>query len=107
MGFIRKITGVQAQIDSANRNADIQEQGIRESAAAQQRELQQSAKAAADQQSMLAARNAAEAKAADAAALPLGVAEVQLAKDTGQSATAARRTRRAKYGTGYSTGVSI
>lgn len=65
----------------------------------------QSAKATADQQALLAARSAAEAKASDAVSQPLQSADVQL-DDSGDS-NSARNRRKASFGRNYSSGVSI
>lgn len=70
--------------------------------------LQASAKAAADQQAMLANRNAAEQKASDAASVPLQTADVQLDENSPDSVTATRSKRRAAFGRNYTGGgVSI
>lgn len=105
MGFVRKITGVQGQIDAAKRNAKAQEDATKQAAAAQAQALNASANAAAQQQAQLAARSAAEAKAASAVSAPLDQADVQL--DDSGATTAARKSRRAVFGKNYSTGVSI
>lgn len=107
MGFVRKITGVQDQVDATNANAAAQERATTEAARAQQAALAASATAAADSQSQLAARSAAEAKAKDAASSPLATADVQLDANAPDSVTATRAKRKAAYGRNYSGGVSI
>jgi hypothetical protein len=107
MGFIRKITGVQAQIDAAKQNAAAQEKATKQAADAQSESLMSAAKAAADQQSMLAARRVVENKAADLASTPLATADVQLDQSPTESVTARRAKRKATYGRSYSSGVSI
>ena len=107
MGFVRKVTGIQGQIDAANRNADAQLAATSEAAKNQASQLQASAKAAADQQAMLAARSAAEDKAGQSAATPLQTADVQLDENSPDSVTATRAKRRASFGRNYSGGVSI
>jgi hypothetical protein len=107
MGFLRKQSGVQDQIDQAGRNAAAQEANTKQAAAAQQQALMASAKQAADQQSQLAARDAAAGKASDAAATPLASADVQLQGDSSESATASRNRKRVAFGRNYSTGVSV
>jgi hypothetical protein len=104
MGFVRKVTGVQAQIDATNANADAQTKATAQAAAADQQQLMQSAKATADQQAQIAARSAAESKASSAVSAPLEQADVQLA---GDGADAQRRSRKASFGRNYSSGVSI
>lgn len=107
MGFIRKITGVQDQIDATNRNADEQAAATEQAAKAQQAALAASAKAAADSQAQMAARSAAEEKAKDVASAPLAAADVQLDANAPDSVTATRAKRKASYGRNYSGGVSI
>lgn len=109
IGFVRKVTGVQGQIDAANANAEAQVQATEQASKASAQAQQDSARAAADQQAMLAARNAAETAASDAASQPLETADVQLDTNSGESASATRRTRRAVFGKNYgsSSGVSI
>lgn len=107
MGYVRKKTGVQGQIDAANRNADAQIAATKQAADQAQQQLMLAAKAAAEQQAMIAGRMAAEKKASDAAGQPLDVAEVQLDEAPTQSAIAAKRSKRASFGRNYSTGVGI
>lgn len=108
MGFVRKITGVQAQIDATNHNADVAEKATREAAAAAQAELMQTAKAAADQQAQMAARSAVEQKASEVASAPLESADVQLDQNSPDSVTATRAKRKAAFGRNYASGgVSI
>lgn len=107
MGKVRKITGVQGQIDAANRNADAQNAATKAAADAQAAALVASAKAAADAQRNAAARLAVEDKASDAASQPLGTADVQLDEDATTSVSARRNQRKAAFGKNYSTGVSI
>jgi len=107
MGFVRKITGTQAQIDAARANAAATVDATNQAAARQEAQLIQQAKAAADSQAQIAARQAAEAKAASAVSAPLGQADVALDAPSTVSTPVARRKRQASFGTGYSTGVSI
>lgn len=107
MGFVRKITGVQAQIDAANANADAQIKATKQAAADQQRSLMETAKAAADQQALLSQRNAASIKAEKVASTPLDSVDVSL--DAGADTTGKRKATRASFGRNYGggTGVSI
>lgn len=110
MGFVRKITGVQAQTDAANRNADAQETATKEATKNQAAALAASAKAAAQQQAQIAARSAAESLAEDAAKAPLGTAEVRLDTSGDESVVKAKNQRKASFGREYSTysgGVNI
>ena len=105
MGFVRKITGVQAQIDAAKDNAAMQEKAIKQAAAAAEANAAQAAKSAAMQQAQLAARSVAEQKAVDVASVPLGKVEVSVESDA--TSTGAVRQRRAKFGKDYNTGVKV
>lgn len=105
MGFLRKITGVQGQIDAARENAAAQETETKRAAQQAETNMMQSAKAAADSQAQLAARSAAEQKASDAINVPLGTVDVSV--DTGSSSTSDVRRRRAKFGRDYNSGVNI
>ncbi len=113
MGWIKKqvrnVTGVNDQVDALEQNAAAQERATQEAAARQTQQLQATAKAAADQQSMLAARQAAEQAASDIASTPLDTADVQLDANPTESASATRRNKRAAFGKNYtsSSGVSI
>jgi hypothetical protein len=105
MGFLRKITGVQGQIDAAKQNAAAQETETKRAAQQAEANMMQSAKAAADSQAQLAARSAAEQKASDAINVPLATVDVSV--DTESSTTSSVRNRRAKFGRNYNTGVNI
>lgn len=108
MGFIKRVTGQQAAADANNRNAAATEAASRQSAQANQQQLQATAKAAADEQATLSARSKAEQDAADAASTPLQTADVQIdADNSSESAVDQRRTRRAAFGRNYNTGVSV
>ena len=105
MGYVRKIMGVQSQIDEARRKALAQEEATKQAAQAAERASMVSAKAMADQQAQLAARSAAEQKASDAVSVPL--AQVDVSVDTESASTSDVRRRRAKFGRDYSSGVNI
>lgn len=107
MGFLRKITGMQGQIDAANRNAVAQEQAIEQSTQGTVASMNAAAEAAARQQREFAERQTAEAAAAAAVSLPLESAEVRLDEAPTQSATARRGARRRRFGQSAPTGVSI
>jgi Tfp pilus assembly protein PilV len=104
MGFLRKITGVQGQINAANRNAEAQEQAIAQAEQQTVQTMQANAKAVADQQAQFAARQAAEAAATAAVSLPMEQAEVKL--DEAGATSTSRKARRRKFGQSVS-GVSI
>lgn len=104
---MRKVTGVQKQTDATNRNAAAMEADTKQASMANQAALSASAKASADQQSMLSARSAAEAKATAAVSAPLGSADVQLDEDSADSVSATRNKRKASFGRSYTSGVSI
>lgn len=107
MGFVRKLTGVQGQIDATNANTDSQVQAAKQAADAQVQALNASAKAATDAARMAADRERAAGAAADAASKPLAVADVALDAGAAESVVAGRRSRRAQFGKNYSSGVSI
>lgn len=114
MGFVRKITGADAQIKNARREAEAAEKNNeitaaanKQAADAQAQQMIQSSRAAADTQAMLQARTAAEDKARTVASQPLATANVQLDGDPGESSAATRSKRRAQFGRNYSSGVSI
>lgn len=105
MGFLRKVFGVQGQIDAANRTADAQIAATKQAAEGQVATLNAAARAAAQNQAQIAARAAMEAKAGEVVSAPLADAEVQL--DLTAQSTINRRGRRAQFGRGVPTGVSI
>jgi hypothetical protein len=107
MGKIRKWTGADAQINAARANAAAQEESTKQAADAQLRTLTDSARAAAQQQTQIAARLAAENKASAAATAPLATADVQLDETGGADPAAQRRTRRAAFGRSYNSGVNL
>lgn len=107
MGFVRKTSGVQAQIDAQNKNADAQEKATKQAAADQQTALMSQAKATAEQQTMLSERAKAEEMASEIASAPRGTADVALSAPADEPVAVTRRNRRASFGQGYSTGVSI
>lgn len=107
MGYVRKLTGAQGQIDAARQNAAATEAATMQAAKAQQQQLIQSAKAAADAQAQASARAAAEAKASAAVSAPLETVDVSLDAPVAESAAVVKRRKRASFGTGYSTGVSV
>lgn len=104
MGFVRKITGVQSQIDATNKNADAQIEATKKSAELNQAALAETARAAAEQQAMMSARNAATDKAKEAISTPTESVQVDLAAS---ETPTTRRGRRAQFGRGVSSGVSI
>lgn len=107
MGFLRKITGQQAQIDQRARNADAQIAATQQAATASANAAIQQAKQVADNTKLVAERDAANTAAQDALSTPLDTADVQLQADTGLGVAASSRKRKAKFGQNYSTGVTI
>lgn len=103
MGFIRKITGVQGQIDAANRNTDAQLAASKQAAEAEQRAAQVAAQSVADQQRLIQERQAAADKASQLNQNTLQTADVQLQQDEGGQVAVKRR---ASFGRTY-TGVQI
>lgn len=107
MGFVRKITGVQAQIDAQNANTNAQIEAGNAAAAAQAKALNASTQAAASAQEQAVARTKVEDAARQAASVPLAVADVALTDPASGSAVAASRKKRAQFGKNYSSGVGI
>jgi hypothetical protein len=99
-GFIRKITGVDQQIEAANRNADAQISATRQTAMSQQSALMSQAKATADQQKALSERAKAEATASSVATQSNENVDVLVGGKADNSLDATKK-RRATFGTGY------
>jgi DNA-binding helix-hairpin-helix protein with protein kinase domain len=108
VGFLRKITGVQAQIDATRRQADAEianTKAVSENAALA---ANSSAEAAASAASQNAARQQALDAAAKAQQQPMAQADVLLETPTVETATASARRRKAQFGNKtYSSGVNI
>lgn len=107
MGFIRKITGAQGQINAMNKQADAQISAAKQAADQQVASLNAAAQAAADAQRIAADRAKVESNAAELASQPMAVADVALSEPQSGSAGTARRKVRAQFGKSYGTGVSI
>jgi len=107
MGAVRRLTGVTQQAEATQNQANAQVAATEQASQAAATSLRQSAKAAADQQRMLAARSAAEAKASEAVSRPLETAEVQVDEVSTESSASGARRKRARFGTGYTSGVSV
>ena len=104
---IRKLTGTDEQIKSANRNAAAQIAATEAASAAAQRAAMDSARAMSIQQQQLSERARIEMAVRDIQQQPQEVAEISLAEEDGESLVSKRRRRQAQFGTGYTTGVSI
>lgn len=107
MGFVRKITGQQKQIDAANRNADAQVKATEQAARDQQAAAAAAAIAAANAQRAAAERDRVTRAASDAASTPMGTADVALDAPESESAGITRKRTRAQFGKSYGSGVSI
>lgn len=108
MGWLRKATGAQDQIDAANANEAATSKAAIETAQANIKQSNEAALQAAQQQQQVAEREAASQEAAAAASTPLESAQVQLDSPSDTSAAATARLKRKKFGTGaYSTGVNL
>lgn len=107
MGFVRKLTGAQGQIDSVKRQTSANIAAAKQAADAQVRALNDSARAAADAQRMTAERAKVEEAAADIASRPMEVADIALDPVVNESLATSRRRTRAQFGSGRATGVSI
>lgn len=104
MGKVRKLTGVQGQIDAANRAAAAEQASLQQQAANQARALAEQASSTARATAMTVAREAATARFRDAA--DAGQQEVDVQLDEGGSAGGTRR-RRAAFGVGAGSGIRI
>jgi hypothetical protein len=108
MGFLRKLTGAQGQIDAAKKNANATMAAAKLSADSQIAALNATTQAAAAAQAQAAERSRVEREAADAVSKPLEVADVSLAPAATGSAVGDARRKRAQFGRGYSaTGVNL
>jgi len=107
MGFMRKISGTQAQIDATRNAAELEAKNAEATARASADALNQSSAAVAQNQRMLAERTKVEAAAREAVSKPLQSADVQLMENPTESTGAAQRRKRATFGRGASSSVSI
>lgn len=104
MGFVRKVTGQQAAVDAANRQADEQRRALEQSSRAQASALAQQAASAARSTAMQVQRDAAQARFSDALNQNPDSVDVQL---DDPAASGGRRGRRAVFGVGSASGVRI
>lgn len=104
MGKVRKITGVQGQIDAANRAAAAEAASLQQQSANQARAMAEQAGATARATAMTVAREAATARFRDGADVAQQEVDVQL--DEGGSAGGSRR-RRAAFGVGAGSGLRV
>jgi hypothetical protein len=111
MGYVRqsaaKITGADVQADIAQRAADEQAAAAKAAADLAAKAAQEQAAQASRSMDASAARATAQAAAADSLAAPVQNADVNIGNTGAVSASGAARSRRAKFGTGTSGGVSI
>ena len=109
MGWLRKVTGTQAQIDAANENARRQTEANRVASDAATKQAVAQAKAAA-QAVELQAQRAQVAQEVQAAAeqQDVAAADVALADgvDPGETKQGSRKRRQATWGTGFD-GLSL
>lgn len=107
MGWLRGITGVQAQIDATRKQAELDAANIDKTSKLQAEATNQATQAAADSLQQRAARDAAEAQVTDALSKSPQVADVRLSTPQEETVTASSRRRRASFGRNYSSGVNI
>ena len=88
-------------------NAEAQIKATKDAAAAQSRAAIDAARAAADQQSLAISRVKAEEAVQDVLSKPLESAQVTVDAPATDTAAAVQRKRRASFGQGGTTGVSI
>jgi hypothetical protein len=102
------LTGATAAANQVRDAADIQAAAVRQSAADAAKQAQEAAAQTARMQEQTAARSAAQGAAADALAVPLENADVQIGPNPIESVSATARKRRQTFGIGSaSAGVSI
>lgn len=107
MGFFRKLTGAQQQVDAIKENAARQAEATRQAASQAQQQLMQTAKAAADSQALASARMVAETKASDAVSQPMAIADVQLDPNGPLGQMISRRRKASFRASASSGGVQI
>lgn len=108
MGWLRKVTGAQDQIDAANENEANTSAAAKATAQANIEQSQQQALEAARQQQQIAARQVASDAAQAAVSAPIQTAQVQLDAPSTDSAAGTAARKRKQFATGtYSTGVGI
>lgn len=106
MGFHRKITGQQGQIDAAKENTRMQEKAAKQAAEASAAAAQAAAQAAADQQRNMQERAQIEEQAKAALDKPQENVDVQLDAANSNS-TGATKRRRASFGRNYGSSSSV
>jgi translation elongation factor EF-G len=107
VGFVRKITGVQGQIDAANRAADMEAQAAMKAAQDSANATIAQAQSVATQQAADIARQKAVSEASATLAEPVAKAEVQLDSTSTVSTAAATRKRKGQFGKNYVDSVQI
>lgn len=105
MGFVRKLTGADSQSRTLNENAARQVEATKAAAAEQTKQLMESARMAAEQQRILAEREAAGEILAKSSALDTGTVDVAQAAP-GSASLAETQKRRAQFKFGIP-GVSL
>jgi hypothetical protein len=100
MGFHRKMSGQQGQIDAAKENTRMQEKAAKQAAEAASASAQASAQAAADQQRNMQERAQVEADVKANLDKPAENVDVQIDAPNTNSAGATKR-RRATFGRNY------
>lgn len=105
MGFVRKLTGADAQARTLTENAQRQSEATKAAAADQTKQLMESARMAAEQQRILAEREAAGELLAKTSTLDTSTVDVaQAAPGTGSLAETQKRRAQFKFG---AQGVSL
>lgn len=104
---VKKVTGVQDQINATNANANAQISATKQATEASQASLAAAAQSAAQQTAATAARTAAEQQASDIASTAVQTSDVQLDPNNASSSASEADVKRAKFGRNYSGGASI
>jgi hypothetical protein len=106
MGFHRKMSGQQGQIDAAKENTAMQERAAKQAAEASAAAAQASVQAAADQQRNMQERAAIEEDVRTSMDKPIEQVDVQLNAANSNSSGSTKR-RRAQFGRNYGSGSSV
>ena len=104
---VKKVTGVQDQINATNANSQAQVDATKQATEASQASLAAAAQASAQQTAATAARTAAEQQASDIASTAVQTSNVQLDPNANGSSAGQDEVKRAKFGRAYTGGVSI
>lgn len=107
MGWLRKVTGIQAQINAAKANAANSIAALKATQQATVSAQVDQARTATEQQAAAIARESAISKANDMLDVPMETADVQVEATGTESAAAASRRKRGQFGRDWYSGVQL